>query len=153
MIPRPSSLDTGQQPPISGVHDSDLHAVLCYVEGSWAWFTTAPLAEQWGDDWNDAPYQHNAGVPYEREGSRLIRVAWHGPFRTPEERGWDLDGRVAGGWSVEQINAGALPWLQTWTYEHAWVEPTAIYAGTTLYDFARLVQLAGGAVYVPIRPL
>jgi hypothetical protein len=39
--------------------------VLCYVDGPWAYFTTQPLREQWGDDWSDAPYEHNAGPPYE----------------------------------------------------------------------------------------
>lgn len=41
------------------------HAVPCYVEGNRAWFTTQSLDKQWGDDWNDAPYEHNAGRPYE----------------------------------------------------------------------------------------
>ena len=38
--------------------------VLCYVDGAFAYFTTRPLAEQWGDDWDDAPYEHNAETPY-----------------------------------------------------------------------------------------
>ena len=38
--------------------------VLCYVEGNWAYFTTKDLDKQWGDDWDDAPYEHNAGTPY-----------------------------------------------------------------------------------------
>ena len=38
--------------------------VLCYIEGPWAYFTTRPLADQCGDDWDDAPYEHNAGWPY-----------------------------------------------------------------------------------------
>lgn len=25
---------------------------LCYVEGNFAYFTTLPLSEQWGDDWD-----------------------------------------------------------------------------------------------------
>jgi hypothetical protein len=48
---------------------------LCYISGehgyhkddsqNWtAFFTTKPLSEQWGDDWNDAPYECNAGWPY-----------------------------------------------------------------------------------------
>jgi hypothetical protein len=37
---------------------------LCYVKGNWAYFTSRPLSEQTGDDWNDAPYEHNAGTPY-----------------------------------------------------------------------------------------
>lgn len=27
--------------------------VLCYVSDQWAYFTTQPLAEQRGDNWND----------------------------------------------------------------------------------------------------
>lgn len=27
---------------------------LCYVDDGFAYFTTKPLTEQWGDDWNDA---------------------------------------------------------------------------------------------------
>lgn len=37
---------------------------LCYVDGNRAYFTTQPLDQQWGDDWDDAPYEHNAGTPY-----------------------------------------------------------------------------------------
>ena len=37
---------------------------LCYVSGCFAYFTSKDLTEQWGDDWNDAPYEHNAGEPY-----------------------------------------------------------------------------------------
>jgi hypothetical protein len=38
--------------------------ILCYVSENFAWFTTRSLEEQWGDDWDDAPYEHNAGEPY-----------------------------------------------------------------------------------------
>jgi hypothetical protein len=38
---------------------------LCYIAEPWAYFTTRPVEEQWGDDWDDAPYEHNAGRPYE----------------------------------------------------------------------------------------
>ena len=36
---------------------------LCYVDGNEAWFTS-DWKNQWGDDWNDRPYEHNAGSPY-----------------------------------------------------------------------------------------
>ena len=39
---------------------------LCYVEGCFAYFTTlTDIKDQWGDDWDDAPYEHNAGEPYD----------------------------------------------------------------------------------------
>ena len=37
---------------------------LCYVEGNKAWFTNN-FEKQWGDDWNDSPYECNAGYPYD----------------------------------------------------------------------------------------
>jgi hypothetical protein len=42
----------------------NLDAVLCYIDGSWAYFTTQNLKDQWGDDWDDAPFDCNAGEPY-----------------------------------------------------------------------------------------
>ena len=44
--------------------ESSVSAKLCYVDQSWAFFTTKSLSDQWGDDWDDAPYEHNAGYPY-----------------------------------------------------------------------------------------
>ena len=44
--------------------DYAVPGVLCYVAANVAYFTTQALADQWGDDWNDAPYEHNAGTPY-----------------------------------------------------------------------------------------
>ncbi len=53
---------------------------LCYVEendsrkdkdgykeyfGYRLYFTPVDMKEQWGDDWDDAPYEYNAGAPYD----------------------------------------------------------------------------------------
>lgn len=90
-------------------------AVLCYVDGPWAYFTTQPLAKQWGDDWNDAPYEHNAGEPYEPCKSfgtlrrnmgerRIVRVSKAGP--TPEEdwvEGSDFDENGKPGWAIYKV--------------------------------------------------
>lgn len=38
--------------------------ILCYVEGNFAYFTSKPLEETSGDDWDDAPYEHNAEPPF-----------------------------------------------------------------------------------------
>lgn len=125
---------------------------LCYVDGPWAWFTTAALVDQWGDDWNDAPYEHNAGTPYawheeqrRQDGSRvpryeLLKVAWDGPLETPDA--WHLNSP----YSVEQINKGAVPWLVTARYTTG--SAVSIPAGTSLPEFIRLVEEAGGIVYV-----
>ena len=36
---------------------------LCYIDGNKAWFTSN-WKKQWGDDWGDRPYEHNAEEPY-----------------------------------------------------------------------------------------
>jgi hypothetical protein len=139
-------------------------AVLCYVEGPWAFFTTKPLADQWGDDWDDAPYEHNAEEPYEpglfyfadgrtekrpadwnEDGSpkwRIYRIAWSGPFETPDA--WVTNSP----WSVQQINTGATPWLKPAefaTERHG----VSIPAGTTLAAFIELLESVGGTAYLP----
>ena len=105
---------------------------LCYVEGPWAYFTAGPLAEEWGDDWDDAPYQFNAGRPYGRRG--LCKLAWDGPFETPA----DLPVLSL---TVQDINAGILPWLTP----EGRTEP--IYAGDTIEEFKHKMRAAGGQIY------
>lgn len=86
--------------------------MLCYVEDHTAYFTTQELSEQWGDDWDDAPYEHNAGRPYapyvERDYNddgtpkwEIHEVMFRSVLETPAER--------AGGnsaYSVRDINDG-----------------------------------------------
>lgn len=86
-----------------------------------AYFTRLDLLEQWGDDWNDAPYDCNAGEPYENSEGDIIEV----PFAfvgSEDDEGYfstyPLDYKLPkeyGGcncpWSVEDINLGAVPWL------------------------------------------
>lgn len=123
-------------------------AVLCYVEGNWAYFTTQPLSGQWGDDWNDAPYEHNAGAPYEWDDKcgdpkyEVVRVAWDGPFDPP------CSDELNSPFSVEQINAGAIAWLRRSRYGATAAGPN-IMAGTTLANFVSVVRSVGGNVYFP----
>jgi len=122
--------------------------VLCYVEEQWAYFTTKKLSEQWGDDWNDIPYEHNAGEPYtytdhdRKEGCdpwEIVKVAWEGDFETPCAH------QLNSQWSVERINEGGVAWMQTSSWKSG--ESVIIRAGTTLSDFCRLVAEGGGKVY------
>lgn len=113
--------------------------VLCYVDGHTAYFTTQALEKQWGDDWNDAPYEHNAGTPYgpHKEGEHWLiePVIFSGDFHTPDYA--VMNSR----YSVEDINKGAVAWL----YNAA--NGIAIYAGTPLTKFRELVKRAGGKTY------
>lgn len=112
---------------------------LCYIQGSFAYFTSQALAKQWGDDWNDAPYEHNAGTPYEwREGGKepryeLRKVAFDGNFQTP------CDGHCNSPFSVEMINRGDIAWLRG---------PVApVPAGVSIERFTELVEMNGGVVF------
>ncbi len=122
--------------------------VLCYVEGNWAYFTTQPLKDQWGDDWNDAPYEHNAGQPNEygdhdaKDGIEpwsIIKVAWDGPFEKPYE--W------CGSRSVEEINKGQVPWLRSSPWRSKEMPEVTIHAGITLCRFKKEIRRGGGNVY------
>jgi len=122
-------------------------AVLCYVRGQWAYFTTQPLEKQWGDDWDDAPYEHNAGEPYEdwqQKASprwRIYKAAWDGGFDEP------CEGKLNSEWSVQDINRGAVPWLRTSRYSSG--PKVCVLAGVGLDEFMRLVKDGGGRVYLP----
>lgn len=142
--------------PTSGVSSSgglnDSLVRLVYVEGSFAWFCTHP-DDAWGDDWNDAPHDCNAGSPYLDRGGEWEKVAFEAdleiggtqfgsypPFHPPAPKY---------GLSVEEINAGKAPWLYQPSYGHKqFPEPLfEIPARVTLTEFIDLVQSVGGRVY------
>ena len=92
-----------------------------YIEGKqeyYAYFTPIPLDKQWGDDWDDYPYEHNAEIPYddyydenrERVEVEIVKVpfyvdSWKVYF--PSE--WGHGGNSP--FCVRDINAGAVAWI------------------------------------------
>ena len=126
---------------------------LCYIEGQWAYFTTLPLSDQWGDDWNDAPYEHNAETPYEFHDNQsrsetpweIKKLAFSGPLNTPADLAWSGNSN----YSVEQINSGAVAWLTT---AKGAAKTVHIFAGANIAQFCDLVEIAGGTVYLPRNP-
>lgn len=127
---------------------------LCYVDGNTAYFTTQPIADQWGDDWDDAPYEHNAGEPY----TPMACYYADGTQKEPE-RDWNPDGTpkwtilavefaaevrlpcdemLNSPYSVEQINHGCVPWLS--------MPFAGLYAGASLNEFSDFIARAGGIV-------
>ena len=86
---------------------------LCYVDGPFAYFTTQKLSDQWGDDWNDAPYEHNAGRPYEWSETdkapkwEILKVAFEAPLTTPDS---DVSNCS---YCVRDINKGQVAWLES----------------------------------------
>lgn len=108
---------------------------LCLILGDWAYFTP-DLANEWGDDWDDAPYQDNAGPPYGKNGP-CIKVAFESDLSLPYENG--------GRWSVQQVNRKVVPWL----WDRYNPDPvTTIWAGATLSEFKAIIEALGGRVYI-----
>lgn len=114
---------------------------LCYVDCGTAYFTHQPLSEQWGDDWNDAPYEHNSGNPYESDGQKIVKLKFEGDFETPAERF-----SPNSPYSVQDINQGKVDWLKSSKWTHKSVN---IPAGTAVREFVEKIESAGGLVYYP----
>lgn len=122
---------------------------LCYVKRNFAYFTSIPLELQWGDDWNDAPYEHNAGEPYydhrPNPGASyidhsILKVAYDGNFEEPR------DSFSNSSYSVEQINKREVPWLKSWLKE----DELTVWGGDSLDTFIEVVTKGGGNVYIPL---
>lgn len=115
-----------------------------------AYFTRLDLLEQWGDDWNDAPYDCNAGEPYENSEGDIIEVPFafvgseddEGYFSTyPLE--YNLPENYGGGncpWSVEDINLGAVPWLFVKDMSKRHVPAVVIMAGISPVEFREKLE-------------
>lgn len=135
---------------------------LCYIEGDTAYFTTQDLDKQTGDDWDDVPYEHNAGTPYEprvlhfsdgrkekyaldwhEDGTPMFEI-YHLKFAC-----WNLETPAArhynSPYSVDMINAGAVAWLSGKDKDG---KPIAIQAGASIEEFKQKVRQAGGTIYI-----
>lgn len=116
---------------------------LCYISNQWAYFTTKPLTgegKQWGDDWNDAPYDCNAEPPYcdKDNPEQIIICAFRSELSTPADFHYNAP------YSVEMINAGYVPWLCDYYGNN---KDTKIMAGCTYDDFKTIIIAHGGEIY------
>jgi hypothetical protein len=133
---------------------------LCYIENNFAYFTTQELDKQTGDDWNDAPYEHNAGTPYEprifyyADGRREKDLTEWNEDGTPKFEiykvaydycGAETPAQIAGSnsrYSVDMINAKLIPWLTKYPNK-------ALFAGASVEEFTEFVESCNGTVYFP----
>lgn len=120
---------------------------LCFIDPwseMFAYFTTAHLKDQWADDWNDKPWEHNAGEPYEWHGERncgkyeIFKVAFESQLVLPNY------GHTNSPYSVEEINKGDVPWLRSADWDNSNIE---IMAGATIDEFVKKIEASGGSVY------
>lgn len=119
---------------------------LCYVDEPWAYFANVEPTEMWGDDWNDAPHDCNAGMPYVREGQQVVKVAYDADLQTVGTNHLSHYGYV----SAQDINEGRAPWLIQPSYGlPQFPKPLReVHAGITLGNFKLLAREVGGTVYV-----
>ena len=90
---------------------------LCYVRYNILYFTDN-FENQWGDDWDDAPYEHNAGEPYDYDDEPTVdNTDRRGHIRYLAYMDWNFwiqepkSGCHNSRYSVDDINNGAVPWL------------------------------------------
>ena len=118
----------------------------------YAYFTPLPLDEQWGDDWNDAPYDCNAGEPYddvtdeieEKDGLRFVTKSHEitiikVPFAIksyntsmPKDYGYNSP------FCVDDINRGAVAWI--YDYNATLKKHVTIHAGINPFDFVKKIE-------------
>lgn len=127
------------------IEDHQWDAKLCYINSEVAYFTTQDLDKQWGDDWNDAPYEHNAGDPYYGKEYDIVTACYCSLLETPAQLAFGNSH-----YSVEQINQKSVAWLapDRWNTNPK-LEP--IFAGVTLREFCEKIMHMGGIVYLPIK--
>ena len=116
---------------------------LCYIEGNFAYFTN-DFEEQWGDDWNDVPYEHNAGEPYTHNGTEVDKLAFYSELSTPAE--------IAGlnsSYSVQDINEGKVAWLSGMSYTTG--EYIEVKAGVTMTEFIDVMLRSGGEIFLKVE--
>ncbi len=115
---------------------------LCFVRIPWVYFSCLPLDQQWGDGWERAPYEEQAGVPYDDSPGQILTLAFDGALYPP---GASDGGNMK---SVIEINRGDVPWLRTRNITgNAAVQ---IMAGATLESFVEQIKRAGGQVFAPL---
>lgn len=123
---------------------------LCYVDRNEVWFTS-DWKHQWGDDWNDRPYEHNAGKPYDsyfdenqvQHQIKSKKIYFEIPIGTIAE---PCTGFLNSPYSVQDINNRRIPWLAIDRYDD---DPIYIFAGTSYSEFVRKIEKLGGTIYVP----
>lgn len=119
-----------------------------YIKGEqelYAFFTPLELDEQWGDDWNDAPYDCNAGYPYDTDDNTKEITIIQVPFvvksynyNLPSAYGYNTP------FCVLDMNQQACAWIHDSAYDkntHKY-KGVSILAGVSPLEFkAKLEQI------------
>lgn len=126
---------------------TETQPVLCFIKDGIAYFTTLPLSEQTGPNWDKRPYEKYAGAPYgppsgNPEAWTITRLAYSGPLVTPAE--FRPGGSEV---SVDFINGGRYFWLISTDDSPRYA---SVEAGVSPDDFQRRVLSVGGKTEVAV---
>lgn len=113
---------------------------LCYIDEGVAYFSNNK--DQWGDDWNDAPYEHNAGTPYEEEGFEVLKLGFYTGYKYSEPCNYFYGKHF----SVEEINCKFVPWLIPDS-----VKNPPIFAGESVKEFVEKIKAVSGDILYGIQ--
>lgn len=113
---------------------------LCYVHSinDWThelWFSDKKPTDLWGDDWNDAPYEHNAAPPYEYTRKNKSKVDFKRYILIGNDIVSPSYEHLNSPWSVEQINKQETYWLTTGKSD--------FYAGCTINEITTALENQG----------
>jgi len=122
-------------------------------------FTTKPFSELRGDDWNDAPYEHNAGFPYhtpdEFGKTFLVSVPHYSPedcdedVENPPMSEWDIlneDNRCGLSFSVYDHLSGVCAWMKKYEAHSSYSPESVLDAHTTFVQFIERISPEDRAV-------
>lgn len=103
----------------------------------YAYFSDQPWRVE-GDDWDDSPWDCNAGEPSCRDYYDLERIR----FKMNSSLVWELAPAVKdydkkSFYSINDIKFGNIPWLTIYKED----EEVKIYYGTRLYDFIKYTEI------------
>ena len=112
------------------------------------------LKSNGGDDWDDIPYECNAGDPYdhwseliEDNENKLKRKYKHHEIKHKvlyfETNDWSE--RTPNNYSVKDINKGKVAWLSTDKFN--------IYAKITYEEFIKIIEENDGIIYIPRKEI
>lgn len=113
-----------------------LEKKLCLVKENRAYFVE-DFENVTGDDWNDIPYQCNAGNPYKEFDATV--VYFDGDFTTPA----DMSGMFITSAGIINSLEYSIPWI--------YHDPQhMLLPGATLKEFIEFVKSFDGKVFVEI---
>ena len=128
------------------VGEYPLNWQLCLVKGNCAYFSKDKPSDVYGDDWNDAPYEHNAGEPY---GFKFPYFKVYFSAGLIDQTYMQTNSR----YSVNDLNDRDCKhyWLRTDPC-NVYINRFSIeiYTGILFSAFVRLVELVGGEIMLPV---